>query len=256
MTTRTAPSPIPAGERAPAPRFRGDNRSRLEPLPNPPKKPDAMKQMPHISRAYLILEDHFHSRPDVLVGGDGYLCYDPRDRSDYVRPDCLVAFGVSPDAIRARNGYVIGEVGQPPDFVLEVASESTGHLDCTVKRDIYAEIGIDEYWRFDPTGGEYHDRPLAGDRLVNGAYAPIELSADADGMIRGHSSALGLDLCWDRGWLRFYDPVAGEYLPDLAEAKAQRDAAAEARAAAAEARAATAEAEAKTLRERLRRLLG
>ena len=167
----------------------------------------------------------------MLVGSDGYLCYDTRDPSRWVRPDCVVAFGVDPAAIFARNGYVISEVGKPPDFVLEVASESTGRRDYTRKRELYAEYGVAEYWRFDRSGGEYHDGPLSGDRLANGRYEPLPLDTGADGVIRGYSPVLGLQLHWDAGQLRFYDPAAGDYLPDLAEAKVQRDAVAAEQAA-------------------------
>ena len=222
----------------PARQYQTDGQqAQIEALPNPRRKPDAMRQMPYISRAYLILEEHFSERSDVLVGSEGYLCQFSDDRSDYVAPDCVVAFGVAPGAIRDdRNGYVISEVGKPPDFVLEVASASTGRIDYAVKPDIYAGLGVTEYWRFDRTGGRYHDAPLAGDRLIDGVYVPIELTTIDDGVIWGHSQVLGLDLCWEQGHLRFYDPVADEYLPDLAEAKAQLDAAVLALAAA-EARA-------------------
>ena len=64
--------------------------------------------------------------------------------------------------------------GKPPDFALEIASKTTGQRDMVVKRRDYARIGIREYWRFDPTGGEFHDAPLGGDRLVDGGYVPIE----------------------------------------------------------------------------------
>ena len=202
-----------------------DGHARLAPLPDPPKAPDAMQQLPYISRAHLILDNHFRSRPDVFVGGEGYLCYDTHDRARWVKPDCLVAFGVDPAAIFERNGYVISEVGKPPEFVLEVASESTGREDYTRKRDIYADYGVAEYWRFDRTGGRYHDRPLSGDRLVNGRYEPLPLDTGADGVIRGYSPVLGLELHWDTGRLRFYDPVAGRYLRDLQEAEARGDAA-------------------------------
>ena len=50
-------------------------------------------------------------------------------------PDCVVAFGVDPDAVRNRNGYVIDDVGKPPEVVVEIASESTGKADYTRKRD-------------------------------------------------------------------------------------------------------------------------
>ncbi len=237
-----------------------DRYPRLAPLPDPPKAPDAMQQFPSISRAYLILDNHFRRRPDVLVSGDGYLCYDTHDRDRWLRPDCLVAFAVDPAAIIARNGYVISEVGHPPDFVLEVASVSTGLSDYTDKRAIYADFGVTEYWRFDRSGGRFHDRPLAGDRLVNGKYVPFPLDTGADGVIRGYSPVLGLELHWDAGRLRFYDPVAGRYLRDLRQSEARGDAEVAARAhaesqrdteAAARARA---EAELRRLREQLRRL--
>ena len=247
--------------------------AKIEPLPDPKRKPDAMRQFHHISGAYQVLLRYFRRRPGVLVASEGYLCQYADDRSDYVVPDCIVAFGVNPVAIRdQRNGYVISEVGKPPEFVLEVASATTGKLDYMVKPGIYAGFGVAEYWRFDRTGGRLHDAPLAGDRLVDGAYQPIELSTGADGMIRGYSEVLGLYLCWDRGRLRFYDPVAEDFLPDpdetadRAEAEAAARAAAEARAeaeatarAAAEARAdaeaaarAAAEAELRRLRREAR----
>ena len=177
-----------------------------------------------------------------------------------------MAFGVNPDAIVARNGYVISEVGKPPDFVPEVASQSTGRRDYTVKRAAYAGYGVQEYWRFDHTGGRYHDAALAGDRLVTGEYELLRIHEEPDGVRWGHSPVLGLDLCWDEGQLRVYDPAAGVYLPTVPEWSAQHAAeraarlTAEARVAAeraarmtAEDRATATEAELRRLRERLRR---
>ena len=69
---------------------------------------------------------------------------------------------------------------------------------------------------------------------------------------------LGLNLCWDEGDLRFYDPVAGVYLLTPAELSAQHAAEraarliAEARAAAERTARLAAEAELR----RLRRLQG
>ena len=243
MTTKPALQSQPEGQQR-----------QIEPLPDPPRDPDAMRQLPYIARANLILEAYFlnQGRTDVLVNGEGYLCFSRRNLT--VVPDCVVAFGVDPEAITENNGYVISEVGKPPDLVLEVASASTGKQDYEVKPGIYASMGVTEYWRFDRTGGRYHDAPLGGDRLVDGVYLPVELTTDKDGVIWGHSQVLGLEVCWDNGRLRFYDPVAREYLPDLIEANAQRDTAvialaeAEARAdseaARAEAEAARADAEA------------
>lgn len=207
--------------------------SQLTELPTPPKRPDAMKQRRHIAKADQILRSHHRNRPDVLVSGEGYLCQEAREARRSPRPDCIVSFGLSipPDVIEdVANGYVISEVGKPPEFVLEVASESTGERDYTVKREIYARFRVKEYWRFDYTGGRFHDAPLAGDRLVNGRYEPIPVAEGADGIIRGRSEELRLELHWHFGQLRFWDPETGEYLPDLIEAlealaraEAQRD---------------------------------
>ena len=72
------------------------------------------------------LAPHFAHRDDVLICGEGYLRREATNDAERLAPDCVVTFGVNPEAIIARNGYVISEVGKPPDFVLEVASRSTG----------------------------------------------------------------------------------------------------------------------------------
>ena len=123
-------------------------------------------------------------------------------------------------------------------------------VDYTAKRRDYERYGAGEYWRFDPSGGEYHDAALAGDRLVDGRFEPIVIEILGDGSLRGYSEALGLYVCWEDGELRFYDPVAEDYLPGHAEERAGRRAA-ENRAAAAEARAAELEAELRRLRGEL-----
>ena len=69
-----------------------------------------------------------------------------------------------------------------------------------------------EYWRFDSTGSEFHDAPLAADRLVDGEYRAIEIVEGADGLLWGYSEVLGIELCWDEGILRLRDPATGEFL--------------------------------------------
>ena len=237
MTTRHIPDQVRVPNAQQTGRPNRDSLA-LTRLPDPPKPPDAMQQFPHVDRAYTVLNDYYRDRPDVLVACDGYLCYDASDIRRAPRPDCLIALDVAipPASIIEANGYMISEIGKPPDFVLEVASESTGRRDYTVKRDIYAGYLVGEQWRFDPTGGRFHDAPLAGDRLVNGELVPIPVVTGTDGILRGYSEALGLELHWDRGILRFWDPTTAEYLPDMAEVKSQRDAAVIQRDAEAEAR--------------------
>ena len=108
-------------------------------------------------------------------------------------------------------------MGKPPDFVLEVASESTAQQAMIAKRQIYAQIGIPEYWRFDPTGGDFYGQPLAGDRLVNHTYEPMELTAEPDGILKGYSPALRLSLCGLDGMLKFYNHETDSYLRNLVQ---------------------------------------
>ena len=143
-----------------------------------------------------------------------------------------LAFGVNTHAIRERRLYLPWEAGKPPDWVLEVASVSTARADVGRKRAIYARIGVPEYWRFDPKDGEYHGQRLAGDRLVDGAYEPIELTTAPDGILKGYSKILELYLCWDENWPRLYDPETKTYLETWPQDRAARQAEQAAREAA------------------------
>ena len=214
--------------------------SHLEPLPDPPRIKD-MLQDRRIADFGRILDLHFSHRDDVLIAGNGYLRRFAGDESERFAPDCVVAFGVNPDGIVARNGYVINEVGKPPDFVLEVASRSTRRRDYTVKRDGYAEYGVGEYWRFDHARGRTRI-PLAGDILSGSKYQPLPVNTDPDGLIWGYSPALDLEICWDNGDVQLRDHYTKEFLPRPRQERRMRYAA-EARADQAEARAENAEAQ-------------
>ena len=121
-----------------------------------------------------------------------------------------------------------------------MASPTTGKVDYTDKRVDYERYEVAEYWRFDPSGGDYHYAALAGDRLVDRVYEPIAVEMLEDGAHRGYSDALGLYVCWDDGRLRFFDPQNESYLRTHDEERAER--------MAAESRVAELEAELRRLR--------
>ena len=193
------------------------------------------------------LAEHFGNPDTTIILSEVAAALIPtRSYEGVLYPDLLVAFGVNPGLWGARNGYLIPEQGKPPDFVMEVASESTARRDETLKREAYAAMGVPEYWRFDPTGGSRYSTHLAGDRLVDGLYMPITIHRTDDERFWGHSDSLNLDLCWEEGDLRFWDPVARRYLHTFMEESAARREA--------EARAAAAEERVRQLEEELRRL--
>ncbi len=204
--------------------------ARLDYDPDEPvQKPDAMQQNLQLEAILGLLRAHFTDfdrRPDVFLDSDTILCYDPDDLNVRVSPDVYLAFGVDAQAIRPRKLYLPWEVGKPPDWVLEIASSSTGREDVGRKRAIYARIGVPEYWRFDPTvDGKYHGTRLAGERLVGGAYQPLPLTTEPDGVLKGYSPVLGVSLCWDDGWPRLYDPATDSYLESWQQERAAREAA-------------------------------
>ena len=92
----------------------------------------------------------------------------------------------------------------------------------------YERYGVGEYWRFNPSGKRSYGPPLAGYRLSSGEYQPIEIVRVDEAHHLGRSAALGLDLCWEEGRLRWYDPAAGRYLWafDREAVRANREAAA------------------------------
>ena len=229
---------------------------RLDYNPDEPVlKPDAMEQNIQLRAIINLLAAHFTDfdrRPDVFLDSNTIICYDPRNLNVRVSPDVYLAFGVDAPAIRQRKLYLPWEVGKPPDWVLEIASSSTGREDVGRKREIYARIGVPEYWRFDPKDGEYHGAKLAGDRLVDGEYQPIELTREPDGILKGHSTVLGLSLCWDDNWPRLYNPATDTYLEGWSEVWAARQEA-EAQAAVEQAARLAAESRIRQLEAELRR---
>ncbi len=216
----------------------------------PEREPDEVTQYDQITKTgnAHYLAQHLGNPETTMVEADRWIVSDTdfdKRRARY--PDLMVAFGVDPAAYKASNGYIVSEQGKAPDFVLEVASESTGEMDVGPKRDYYAALGIGEYWRFDDTG-EHHGTKLAGDVLVEGRYEPVEIEELPGGVLQGYSRALNLNLRWEAGQLVWHDPATGRPIATLEDERSRADTA--------EARADTAEARNQELKEELRRLRG
>ena len=197
--------------------------------------------------AISTLREWYADRADVHVGGDLLIYYRMNDNETRVAPDVFVSFG-SDKAL--RSSWIVWREGKAPDIVMELASGGTWRRDMREKRDIYAAMGVIEYWRFDPTSN-YFLPPLIGERLRDGEYHSLETVTHGDGMVQGQSAVLGLDICaLPDGNLRFYDPVSGQWLRTLHESETARQAAEDALREEAAARQA-AEDELRQLREQL-----
>ena len=177
--------------------------------------PDGEYQAPIYRKIVETLDTRFSNPPSVRVNGDTFIYYEEGNPRRTVAPDCYVVFGLSEEAhesIRRNNTYLLWEVGKMPEFVMEIGSPSTASKDMKEKRDLYADLGVKEYWRYDETGGDFYGEPLIGETLVDGRYEPIDTTEESDGRISSHSEVLNLDLWWEDGELRFWDPVEQRWL--------------------------------------------
>ena len=128
---------------------------------------DPAPGVPHqllVGRLHLILHGALGET------GQGLVLVAPVDvvlsRQTVLQPDVLV--------IRAGRQAVVGDrVEGPPDLVVEVESPTTRERDLTIKRMLYAQSGVPEYWfvsgagRFvlqmtEPSGDDYSVKVVHG----------------------------------------------------------------------------------------------
>ncbi|MDE0686121.1 MAG: Uma2 family endonuclease [Candidatus Poribacteria bacterium] len=175
-----------------------------------------------LTRTLGVLDTHFAERPEVYVSGDILMYYVEGDPRKSVAPDVLVTFGMGK---KNRRTYLVWEEGKVPDFAMEFSSKGTYRNDLGSKMQLYASLGIQDYFLYDAEG-LYLSSPIMGFTLVDGSYVPI--SAGSDGGL--HSTALGLDFYVGEVGLGIYDPVAGTWLQTPAESAIARAEIAETRA--------------------------
>ena len=164
------------------------------------------------------LRDHFRHRDDVYVAANLLIYYQEGTRAS-VAPDVFVVIG-APN--RDRMSYRLWDEPKGPDFVLEVTSRSTRPEDQGPKRELYRELRVAEYWRYDPTG-DYLRPQLQGERLSGGEYRALPMAELEEGTLALTSGVLGLELRVTERGLRFRDPATGEDLLSHAEHRAGRE---------------------------------
>ena len=196
----------PVGNRNQVPLPRPPGRRPLAPSDYPESDGKPMSETPVHWHATVdaahALHGFFENRSDVYVGSDMFVYYREGDLRCNVVPDVWVAFDVP--KLPERRTWLLWLEGKGPDFVLEITSKSTRREDEGRKKRLYEQLGVREYWQFDPTG-DYLDPILKGRELgPDGKYRDLVLK-ERDGVLC-HSSLLGLDLCLEDGRLFCFDP--------------------------------------------------
>ena len=188
------------------------------------------------TRDYLFysveaLRLYFKSRGSVYVSGNLFIYYEEGNPKAVISPDVFVVFGVSH---RKRRSYKVWqEDNKLPSFILEITSKTTKKQDQENKPKLYASLGVQEYFQYDPTA-DYLTPQLQGARLVDGVYELLPIQYTSDNIPFIHSQQLGLDLQLRESFrgigivpvprvLRFYDSQTDRILPSQEEVIEARD---------------------------------
>lgn len=133
----------------------------------------------------------------------------------YIVPDVFAVLDAKPSR---RRTYKIWHEGKPPAVVFEITSKSTRREDESVKPRIYQQIGVKEYFLYDPTQ-DYLKPPLRGFRRDESGNM-VELVAGKQRLLE--SQVLGITLHLDHDNLVMRDHQSGEVLLTGEEHQAQR----------------------------------
>lgn len=219
----------------------------VENLPESDGKPmgETPKHVMLIIDTLNALQNRFRDDPQMYIIGNVFVYFlNELGTLSRVAPDIFVVRGVSKEE---RRVYAVEKEGKAPEFVIEFTSKKTKKTDLNKKREMYAWLGVKEYFLFDPFGEHLQPR-LIGLKLLKGKYERM-----APKHSRLYSKVLDLELAAEGKDLRFYDARTGARLLTHIEAEVIREQEAAAREQEVAARRA-AEAENARLREELERL--
>jgi Uma2 family endonuclease len=169
------------------------------------------------------LQRHYRQRSDVYVSGNIFLYYQEGHLEARRSPDVMVVKGVEP---RDRRSFKTWEERAIPCLIIEVTSAETAAEDQGPKRELYQQLGVREYFLFDPLH-EYLERPLLGYRLIGDEYELLQpandggvLSAELGMRLVPEEKSLGLFSF--RTGERIFSPTGAYELLEEARQKADR----------------------------------
>ncbi len=159
-------------------------------------------------RAMLLLrqalEDFYRDRRDVFVSTNQNWYWNEGDTGECLAPDVFVAIGVPDRPLSERGCFKAWEENRVvPAVVFEMASKSTWRDDLGKKYRKYSELGVREYFIFDPLG-QYLVPRLQGFRLEGRIYQ--RLIPDGNDVFE---SELGFRLTGEHEMLRLIDATTG-----------------------------------------------
>jgi Uma2 family endonuclease len=153
----------------------------------------------------------------VYVAADMFLYYVRGDPRKVKAPDVMVIKGVDK---HFRRTFKTWEEKALPCVVFEITSASTIREDRGPKRELYASLGVAEYFLFDPER-EALDPPLHGFRLKGKQYVSVKPARDGSLTCK----ELGLRLYTEGNFVRLAEAKTGAPLltaEEIGEQERQR----------------------------------
>lgn len=149
------------------------------------------------------LQFHFENEENVYVTGNIMFYTHEGNPTKVTSPDLIVVRGVKKGD---RRVFKLWEE-KPPTVVIEFSSRKTWKEDLQKKWKLYQDIGVSEYYIFDPEY-DYLEEPLLAYKLINGELVEVEVKDR-----KVYSEALELEVVDTGVTLRFFNPKTGEFLP-------------------------------------------
>jgi Uma2 family endonuclease len=148
--------------------------------------------------------DLYFERERVLIAADLFLYYEKGNPRAVRAPDVMVVKGVDK---HPRHTFKTWVEKAHPCVVFEVTSANTIDEDRGPKYDLYARLGVAEYFLFDPEK-DVLDPPLEGYRLKGKQYVPLKPARDGSLL----SKELGLRVRAEDWMPRLLDAKTGKPL--------------------------------------------
>ncbi|MFN4980775.1 MAG: Uma2 family endonuclease [Pseudanabaena sp.] len=119
----------------------------------------------------LNLLSQYLTGKQAVVFANQFFYYIEKKPTARVAPDVMVIFDIP---VKMYGNYKLWEDQQTPAIIFEMTSKGTKETDLNFKKTLYEQLGIQEYWLFDPYG-EWIPEHLRGYRLNDeGLYKPIK----------------------------------------------------------------------------------
>ena len=160
---------------------------------------------------YGALRQFYLDKSDVYITADMFMYYEKGNPKACKAPDVMVIKGVHTKY--ERRSFKLWEEKAGPCVIFEISSRSTMIDDLVIKSNLYAALGVHEYYLFDPLR-EFLEEGLTGFRLADKKYIPI--LPDSRGRL--HSEELVLNLVPEDEILRLLYPQTDAPVPSYTEA--------------------------------------